>query len=151
MKSLRLLGVCLVMLLLVSVSPGCSRSSAPVYVKVSGKVVDAQGKPVPGLNIRFVPTENAERFKVAHSPRTSGQPRVVSVNYPLANGNEDGTFTLTMNGGEIEGARPGKYRVMLTGSKEQERKIPLKYQNPGSPLCVTIPNRDVSDLILKIE
>ncbi|MCI0640984.1 MAG: hypothetical protein L0Y72_07605 [Gemmataceae bacterium] len=150
MKSLPLLSVCLFMLVLVSVLPGCSRSSARVYVKVSGKVVDAQGKPVPAINIRFFPTENVDSFKVGHSTGSS-EPRVVSLDYPLAISKKDGTFTLTMSGGDIEGARPGKYCVMLTGSKEQNKKIPLKYQNPDSPLDVTIPNKDVSDLVLKIE
>ncbi|MCI0377849.1 MAG: hypothetical protein L0215_09595 [Gemmataceae bacterium] len=156
MKSLRLLGVCLVKLLLVSVPTGCSRSGAPVYVKVSGKVVDAQGKPVPALNIRFLPTENVDSFKVSQKSsglRTpAGQPALpVVLDYPLAIGNKDGTFALSMSGGDIEGARPGKYRVMLTGSKEQNQKIPVKYQNLDSPLDVTIPNKDVSDLVLKIE
>jgi hypothetical protein len=114
-------------------------------------VIDAQGKPVPALNIRFFPTENREKFEVPYSPKTSGQPRVVSVNYPLAISNKDGTFTLTMSGGDIEGAPPGKYRVMLTGSKERNQKIPLKYQKPDSPLEVTIPKHDVSDLVVKIE
>ncbi len=147
MKSLGFLGACL---LLVSVPPGCSRSSAPVYVKVSGKVVDAQGKPVPALHIRFFPTDNVESFRVGQPPRSS-EPQVLNLDGPLAISNKDGSFTLTMSGGDIEGARPGKYRVMLTGSKEQNQKIPLKYQNPGSTLDVTIPNNDVSDLVLKIE
>jgi hypothetical protein len=158
MKSLRLLGVCPVMLLLVSVPPGCSKSSAPpVYVKVSGKVVDAQGKPVPALNIRFFPTENVESFRVSQdAPRLrtpAGPARPVVLDYPLAIANKDGTFALSMNGGDIEGARPGKYRVTITGfSKEQKEKIPLKYRDADtSPLDVTIPNRDVSDLVLQIE
>lgn len=158
MKFLRLLGACLAILLLLSAPFGCSRPHAsPVYVKVSGKVVDGQGKPVPSLNIRFFPTENVESFKV--SPKGSplrtpaGPAQPVTMNYPLAIGNKDGTFALSMSGGDIDGARPGKYRVTITGfSKEQNQKIPLKYQDAAtSPLDITIPSEDVSSLVLKLE
>ncbi len=153
MRSSRLIGIGLVMALLVSVPPGCSRSTPPVYVKVSGKVVDARGKPVPAAIVHFFPTENVDSFKVKEKrarPRTSGgPPPSVVLDYPLAIGNKDGTFALSMSGGDIEGARPGKYRVMLVGPKEQ---VPLRYQDTDtSPLDVTIPNKDVNDLILKLE
>jgi hypothetical protein len=142
MKSILLLWDFLMVLLLVGMPLGCKQPSAPDYVKVSGKVVDAQGKPV-FAEIRFLPTENMERFKVGQN----------GMNYPLAIGNKDGTFALNMSGGDIEGAPPGKYRVLLRSfSNEQNQKIPLKYHDPDkSPLEVTIPNKDVIDLILKIE
>jgi hypothetical protein len=144
MESLRFLGTWLMVLLFVSAPPGCKSksSSARIYVKVSGKVVDAQGKPIPTLNIRFLPTENVESFRVDK----------YTLEYPLAIGNKDGTFALSMKGGDIEGARPGKYRVMVTGfSRAANEKIPPRYRDPDSPLEVTIPDHDVSDLILKIE
>lgn len=143
MMSLRTLGVGLVMLILAGVPAGCSRPTALTYVKVSGKVVDAQGKPIPGLDIRFFPMENVESFRVDK----------LTINYPLAIGNKDGTFALSVSAGDIEGAPPGKYRVSLTGfTPEQNQRIPAKYQDFGnSPLEVTIPNHDVRDLILKLE
>lgn len=144
MKSLRSSGDCFaVMVALVTVVAGCSRSAPQANVKVSGKILDARGRPVPGLNIRFFPIENVERFRVDK----------FTINYPLAIGNKDGTFALSMNGGDVVGAPPGKYRVILTGfSKEQNRIIPAKYQDMGnSPLEVRIPNHDVRDLILMLE
>jgi hypothetical protein len=152
MKSLPGLGVGLVVLLGLGFLPGCSGSSSPpACVKVSGKVVDAQGKPIPKLDICFFPTENPDWFSVRQTPKRGLPAPPPAMNYPLAIGDKEGKFVLRM--AENEGAPPGKYRVTLTGrSKEQNQKIPLKYQEFfNSALEVTIPNHDVTDLILKIE
>src|SRR3712207_5643015 len=112
MKFFRRWGGCSAQLLLLNAAIGCSRSSAPEYVKVSGKVVDAKDRPVPKVAIHLFPVENIERFKVGRN----------GVNCPTAIGQKDGTFTLTMSGGDIEGAPPGTYRVMLRSfSKEQQQ------------------------------
>ena len=109
---------------------------------MSGKVVDSQGKPLGKIDVRFFPTENVESFRVDE----------FTFDYPLAISNKDGAFMLGMMG-NTEGARPGKYRVTLTGfSKEENRRIPMKYQDmENSPLEVTIPNEDVSNLVLRID
>jgi hypothetical protein len=137
MRSLWSSSVCLVTLLLMGT--GCTKPGPPPHVKASGSIVGTQGMPLGGLNIRFLPTEDIESFKVGLN----------GIVYPLAISDKDGTFVLSMSGSE--GARPGRYSVMVTGSKEQNEKIPLRYQNPSSPLEVIIPNNDVNDLILKLD
>lgn len=148
MRSCRILGIGIIALS-TSLATGCGGSSPPpAYVNVSGKVVDARGKPIPSLHIHFVPTENREAFETPHVPRTSGQPRATSVNYPVAISSKDGTFALSMSAGEIDGAPPGKYRVIVFGSKQ----VPSKYQEAdNSPLDVIVPATDVADLILKLD
>jgi len=110
------------------------------HVKVSGNIIDAKGKPLAGIAIHFLPAENMESFKEGKH----------GLDYPLAISKKDGSFELNMS--RAEGARPGKYCVMLAGlSNEQKQTIPQKYQDPDSPFEVTIPNDDVKGMLLRFE
>ncbi len=119
---------------------GCAKPSNPV--KVSGKVVDAKGRAIPALGVHFFPMGNVESFRVA-----------TMIEYPIAVSDKAGAFTLAMNNGDVDGALPGKYRVMLVplGNKQQQR-LPLQYQRfETSPLVITIPDHDVKELIIRTE
>lgn len=155
MKSAQSCSRCFVTVLMATVLLGCSRSSAPPkYVKVTGKIVDAQGRPISGVSVNFFPTEHIEGFAVPikgtplHIPAGGAPAPPMEMNYPMAISKKDGSFALRLTNGDADGAWPGKYRVLVFGSNEA---VPLKYRGDESPLEITIPDKDVSNLILRLK
>lgn len=117
--------------LLVAASVGCNAQSDLRPVK--GKVVYADGSPVPGGSITF-----NNREKQVSASGSIGQ---------------DGTFTL--NFGDVQGAPPGQYQVVVTGSSDVYGAPPTVanvYGDPlQTPLTQTIADGPNENLEIKVE
>jgi hypothetical protein len=117
---------------------GCSSDPWGKRVTVQGKITLADGKPVPGGLVTFVPMVEGP---IASRP-------------PTADGmiGEDGSYTLGTKG--KPGAHLGKYRVVLSPGVDKQAwsQVPRQYTRKRSPLEVEVEeNKPEGGYDLKIQ